>query len=81
VKDTQRILHNLCACHPACYQPSGARTEKVARLKDAVSHGVYRVDARKVAQALLNQPFTNQMILQVISNRINYRRIASRKNN
>lgn len=67
MKETQRIIHFLCASHPAYYQPSGARTEKVARLRDAVNHGIYRMEARKVAQALLNKHFINQMIMQIIS--------------
>ncbi len=81
MKDNKGIFHFLFACHPAYCQPPGARTEKVARLRDAVNHGVYRVDARKVVQALLNQHFTNQMIMQVISNNINYGRIARGKGN
>ena len=66
MKETQRIIHFLCASHPASPAPE-ARTEKVARLRDAVSHGVYQVDARKVAQALLNKHFIHQMIMQMIS--------------
>ena len=81
MKEKQRIFHFLFACHPAYYQPPGARTEKVARLRDAVNHGVYQVDARKVAQALLKKRFFNQMIMQVIRDKLNYGRIASGKNN
>lgn len=79
MKDNQRIFHFLFACHPACYQPLEARTEKVARLRDAVSHGEYHVDARKVAQALLKEHLIHQMIMQVISDKVNYGRIASGK--
>ena len=75
------MIHLLCASHPAYYQPSGARTEKVARLRDAVDHGVYRVDARKVAQTLLNKHFINQIIMQMISDNFNFGRIAPGRNN
>ena len=81
MNDNQRIFHFLCACDPAYYQPPGARTEKVARLRDAVSHGEYHVDARKVAQALLKEHLINQMIMQVISDKVNYARVAPGKNN
>jgi hypothetical protein len=80
VKDNQRLFHFPFACHPAYYQPPGARTEKVARLRDAVSHGVYQVDARKVAQALLKEHLIHQMIMQVMSDKVNYGRIAPEKN-
>lgn len=81
MRDNQRIFHFLSACHPAYNQPPGARTEKVARLRDAVGRGVYQVDARKVAQALLKEHLINQMIMQVISDKVNYGRIAPGKNN
>ena len=51
----------------------------MARFRDAVSHGVYQVDAWKVAQALLKEHFIHQMIMQVISDKVNYGRIASGK--
>ena len=70
MQENQRILHCFFACHPDYDQPPGARTEKVARLRDAVSHGIYQVDARKVAQALLKKHFINQMIMQVISDKV-----------
>jgi len=81
VKENQRISHFFFACHADRDHPPGARTEKVPRLRDAVSHGVYQVDARKVAQALLKKRFINQMIMQVISDNLNSGRIASGKNN
>lgn len=65
MKENQRIFRFFFARDLAYYQPPGARTEKVARLRDAVSHGVYQVDARKVAQALLKEHFINQMIMPV----------------
>ena len=65
MKENQRILHSFFACHPHYDQPPGARTKKVARLRDAVSHGVYQADTRKVAQALLKEHLINQMIMQV----------------
>lgn len=65
MKENQRIYRLFFARYPDYYQPPEARTEKVARLRDAVSRGVYQVDARKVAQALLKEHFINQMIMQV----------------
>lgn len=81
MKENQRIFHFFFARHPDYDQPPGARTEKVARLRNAISQGVYQVDARKVAQALLKKRFINQMIMQVISDNLNSGRIASEKNN
>jgi anti-sigma28 factor (negative regulator of flagellin synthesis) len=63
VKENHIIFHLFFARHPDYYQPSEARTEKVARLGDAVRQGVYQVDARKVVQALLKKHFINQPIL------------------
>lgn len=77
---TENVSLPVC-CHSAYYQPPGARTEKVARLRDAVGLGVYRVEARKVAQALLKEHLINQMIMQVISGKVNYGRIAPGENN
>jgi hypothetical protein len=79
VKDEPRIIHCLCACPPASYQPPGARTEKVARLKDAVSHGEYRVDAGKVAQALLKNNSINQMITRMIHHKMHFGPITAGK--
>ncbi|MHB9075560.1 MAG: flagellar biosynthesis anti-sigma factor FlgM [Desulfobaccales bacterium] len=53
MKENQRIFRLFFPRHPDHYQPTKARTEKVARLRDAVRHGVYQVDARKVVQTLL----------------------------
>ena len=81
MKENQRILRLFFPRYPDYYKPPGARTEKVARLRDAVRHGVYQVDARKVAQALLKKRFFNQMLMQVIRDKVNYGGIASGKNN
>ena len=66
MKENHRIFRLFFARLSDYYQPSGARTEKVVRLRDAVRHGVYQVDARKVAQALLKKHFLHQMIMQVM---------------
>ena len=65
MEENQRIYRLFFARYPDYYQPPAARIEKVARLRDAVRHGAYQVDARKVAQALLKEHFINQMIMQV----------------
>lgn len=65
MKENQRIFPLVFARYPDDSQPPKARTEKVARLRDAVRHGVYQVDAQKVAQALLKEHLINQMIMQV----------------
>jgi hypothetical protein len=65
VKDKQKIFRLVFACDPNDSQPPKARTEKVARLREAVSHGEYRVDAPKVAHALLKEHLIHQMIMQV----------------
>jgi len=67
VTDKQRIFHLVFARYPCDFHPPNAHTEKVARLREAVSQGEYRVDARKVAHALLKEHLINQMILQVRS--------------
>jgi hypothetical protein len=67
VQDTQRIFHLVFASYPHDSQPPKAHTEKVARLTEAVSQGKYRVDARKVAHALLKEHLIDQMIMQVRS--------------
>jgi hypothetical protein len=64
VKDKQRIFHLVFARYPSGFQPPKARNEKVARLREAVSQGDYRVDARKVAYALLKEHLIDQMIMQ-----------------
>lgn len=67
MKNKQRIFHLVFARYPYDFQPPKARTRKVARLREAVSQGKYRVDARKVAHALLKEHLINQMIMQVRS--------------
>jgi hypothetical protein len=67
VKDKQRIFDFVFARYPFASQPPKARNEKVARLREAVSLGEYRVDARKVAHALLKDHLIDQMIMQVRS--------------
>ena len=67
MKDKQRIFRLVFARYPCDFHPPKAHTEKVARLREAVCHGEYRVDARKVAHALLKEHFINQMIMQVRS--------------
>jgi hypothetical protein len=67
VKDKQRIFDFVFTRYPYASQPPKARTEKVARLREAVSQGEYRVDARKVAHALLKEHLIHQMIMQVRS--------------
>ena len=72
MKDKQRIFHLVFARYPSDFQPPKARNEKVARLREAVCQGEYRVDARKVAHALLKEHFINQMIMQVRSCKNNH---------
>ena len=64
MKDRQRIFGLVFARYTYAFKPPKARTEKVARLREAVSQGEYRVDARKVAHALLKENLVNQMIMQ-----------------
>jgi anti-sigma28 factor (negative regulator of flagellin synthesis) len=56
VKENRRIYQLFFARQSDHYQSPESRADK-AYLKDAVRRGVYQVDARKVAQALLKKLF------------------------